>query len=1208
MRLLRLITCLFFAIPLARAQSGGSVITGTVSDQTGAVIAGAEIEARNIDNGAIYRAGSSTTGNYTLSELPTGYYELQIRMPRFKTFDQRNVFLPVAQTVRIDVILEVGPTTESVTITDQPSLLKTETGSVSFNIPTDLVDNLPVLPIAVGSGGARSPYSIVKLLPASAYQADTALRLNGLPANTQSFRVDGQDIQTGILSSNQSWTQPSMDAIQEVAVQTSNYAAEFGQAGGAVFNATMRSGTNQYHGSAYDYMKNEALNAGTPNTVKPGHPDEHNRATARQQDYGFTFGGPLSIPKLYDGRNRTFLFFNFEQFREKTNSVMARTVPALEYREGNFQRALGGSVGMDKVGRTIFQNQIFDPLSESMAQAPPPSSACLTCTGQLERVRTAFINNVMPVSYIDPVAWAVQNYMPKPDNNGLLTLNYTPNFITPKTQTLPSIKIDQNLTSRMKLSGYYGLTSTQGISNADGMPYPITSARGSDIVNHIIRLNFDYTLSPTMLLHFGAGLVYTMSRDQVREFDVATLGNDGKGLQGTGGGQFMYTTMSGNLVPLGQASQSGGYSLQIGPFSNSTLNNQKPAGSVSLSWVSANHTMKFGGEFITDAYFNESYTNTSPMINFSANNVTTPSVQGLSLRGPSGFPYASFLMGRADNGATAVPNTSRLGKHSLALYAQDTWKVTRKLTLDYGLRYDFQTYLREHSGYQPNLGPNTPNPIADGRLGAAIFEGYGPQKCQCEFAKNYPWAFGPRLAGAYQLNNKTVLRAGFGIAYTRTGANNLQSYSFNGSSRYSSQQFGDPFYLLKDGLPYKAPFPNLDPTQYPYLGLPAPMSTFIDQNSGRPARTLQWSLMLQREIFRDLVFEVGYVANRGAWFQSGSAVCDICIQPQELAKLGLDVTNPTHQGILLSQLNSPVAIAAGFGTPPYSRFPLTGTVKDALSPFPMFNQIQRIGAPLGRTWYDSLQAYVTKRFSHGLELQTNFTWSRQLANSAENEAPTLASISPAVNDVFNRPQNKYLSAYDQPFQLVISGSYTTPRWNVNSWVGFLTGGWQLSALMRYTAGMPIRIPMANNNNQFLLNRTTFANIDPNKNPFFLKDPNCKCFDPNTELILDRTAWINPAPGTFGTSAAYYTEYRNPRRPDENVGFARNFRFGEGRMNLHLRAEFYNIFNRWTWPAPSGFSPFLSPPGQIVGTFGYVDIRNGQGANPRSGTLVGRFTF
>lgn len=1204
MRPLCLVVCLFLALPFARAQSDRGVITGTVADQTGAVISGAAIEAKNTGNGAVYRAGSSATGNYTLGELPTGNYELTVQMPRFKTFEQRNIFLPVAQTVRIDAVLEIGPITESVTVSDQPSLLKTETGGVSHNIQTDTVNNIPALPVGTGNG-ARNPLAITRLLPGSSYQADMTVRINGIPANTQSVRLDGQEVQTGIASVYQSWTQPSMDAIQEVAVQTSTYAAEFGQAGGGVFNATMRSGTNQYHGSVYDYMKNEALNAGRPNTFKPGKPDEHQRPIQRQHDYGFTFGGPIAIPKLYDGHNRSFIFFSFEQFRESLGSpAIPKTVPTLEYREGNFQRALGVMpIGMDKAGRPILQNQIFDPNSDDLVQAPPPSGLCLNCTGQLERVRDPFPNNRVPVSYFDPVALAVQSYMPLPDNN-LLINNYMPSYVNSRTQTLPSFKIDQNLTDTMKLSGYYGLTSGQN-SNLDGLPYPITSTRGMDIVNQTIRLNFDYTLSPTVLLHLGAGLTHTLNVDKVREFDITTLGNDGKGLQGTGGGPFMYSTFGSNMW-----NPQGGYSQAIGPQQRSSLTEQKPAGSASLSWVRSNHTMKFGGEFIADAFFNESYSNTSPLINFSANNVTTPSVNGAMLLGTSGFPYASFLMGRADNGETAVPNTSRMGKHSLAFYAQDTWKVTRKLTLDYGLRYDFQTYLREHSGYQPNLGPTTPNPIADNRLGGIIFEGYSPGKCQCNFARNYPWAFGPRLGASYQLNSKTVVRGGFGVSYTRTSANNLQSYAFNGSMRYSAPQFGDPAYLLKDGLPYQVTFPNLDPGQYPYQGIPAPMTTFIDQNAGRPGRLFQWNLMVQREIVRDLVVEAGYVGNRGAWFQSGNAVCDLCLQPQELAKVGLDVTNPADQIVLRSPLNSAAAAQAGFSNPPYSRFPLGSSVKDALTPFPMYNlMIQRIGAPLGTTWFDSLQANVTKRFSHGLELQTNFTWSRQFANGVESESPVLQAVAPPINDVFNREQNKYLSGFDQPFQFVIWGSYTTPRWTANRWVGLLTGGWQLSVVMRYTAGTPIRVPSANNNNPSLLNRATFANIDPTKNPFFLKDPNCKCFDPSAEPILDRTAWINPAPGTFGTSAAYYTNYRNPRRPDENVGFARNFRFGEGRMNLQIRAEFSNIFNRWTWPAPNSTSPFFMPnTGQIAGVFGYVDIANGQGAIPRSGTLVGRFTF
>lgn len=1210
MRKLCLTACLSLIAASLFGQSDRGAITGTVSDPTGAVIAGASVEAQNVDNGAVYQAGTSATGNYTLGQLPTGNYKLTAQAARFKSFQQQNIFLPVAQTLRLDVTLQIGAAADSVTVTDEASLLKTETAEVAHNITTERVVNLPAFPIGTGSG-ARNPLAITRLVQGSFYAPDQSLRINGLPANTQSFRVDGQEIQNGIQSTNQSWTQPSVDAIQEVAVQTSTYAAEFGQAGGGVFNATMKSGTNQYHGSAYDYMRNEAFNAGMPNTVQPGSPNEHRRNVVRQHDYGFAFGGPVRIPKLYDGHDKTFFFFNFEQFRESTvTSTALRTVPIAPYRQGNFMQALGIPLGTDKVGQTIFQNQLFDPNSESLVQAPPPSLSCLTCTGQLERVRRPFaVNNVVPLTYFDPVAIAVQEYMPDPDRSSLQN-NYNPVFPNSQYQTIPSFKIDQNLTDRMKLSGYYGITSYQK-TNDDGMPYPITSARANDVFTQTLRINYDYTIGPTLLLHVGAGLVNTLNADKLQEFDVTSLGNDGKGLQGTGGAPYMFYVPTSNIF----GGVFGGYSQQIGPFTAFRLVNQKPSGLVSLSWVRGNHSYKFGGEIIFDSYQNTSNTFASPLINFSPTNVTTPSVLGvLPTMGPliSGFGYASFLMGRADSGTTAVTNVTDLSKHAIVGYVQDSWKVTRRFTVDYGLRYDFQTYLKERSGNYPNLGPTTPNPTTDGLPGAVIFEGYGSGQCQCNFARNYPWAFGPRFGAAYQLNSKTVLRGGFGVSYARTGANNGLYLAFTGGVPYSSAQFGDPAYTLANGLPYQVTFPNLDPGQLPYQGIPAPGPAYFDQNAGRPGRTMQWSFMVQREIMRDLTVEAGYVGNRGAWFPSSGGVCDLCLQSSSLAKQGIDVTSRTGQILLSSPLNSPAAMLAGFSTPPYSKFPLTKTVREALTAFPMYTSIQRLWAPLGTTWYDSLQANVTKRFSYGLDLQANFTWSRQLMNSAETEGSLIQPVTPQINDVFNRAQNKYLSGYDQPFLFVLSGSYITPRWNVNKWVASIVGGWQLSFLARYASGTPIRVPTSINGNSAYLNRPTFVNAVPGQ-PIYLKDPNCKCFDPSKELILNPAAWSEPAAGTFGTAAAYYTSYRNPRRPDENVGFARNFRFGEGRMNLQVRAEFANIFNRWTWPAPTGASlaiPTSKDPvtGALTGGFGFVDIRNGLAAQPRSGALVGRFTF
>jgi hypothetical protein len=1192
------------------AQSDRGAITGTVSDPTGAVLGGARIEARSRERGGVYTAGSSSTGNYTIRELPAGTYELTVSRDGFKTLRQPNIVLPVAQTLRVDVTLELGATTEAITVSGAPSLLQTESGELAFHVSSSLLNNLPVLTIGGVNGGARNALALVRLLPASAYTPELVVRLNGLPANTQSVRIQGQEAQTSMLSFNQTWTQPSVDAIQEVAVQTSNYAAEFGQAGGGLLNVTMRSGTNQMHGSAYDYLRNEALNAGVPNTVQPGRPNQHRRNRVRQHDFGFNYGGPVRVPGLYDGRNRTFIFFNFEQFRETVvTSTQVRTVPVNEYRQGDFRRALGPvQASLDKAGRSVQQNQLFDPFSESLVQAPPPSAACPLCTGQLERMRQPFaINNVVPVSYLDPVALAVQSFMPAPDNNALLVNNYTPVFENARRQTLPSLNLDQHVTPRAKLNAYYGLTAVY-MPNNDGMPVPITARRATDVVTHTLRLNFDYTLTPTLLLHLGAGYLQTTNNEAVPRFDVTTLGNNGRGLQGTGGGPFMYSTNAGNLL----GGQFGGYDRAIGPFTQNRLRNLKPTANASLSWVRGNHTLKAGGELVIDGFVNRGNSYASPLINFSANNVTTPSVQGTALAQTTGFAYASFLMGRADNGITAVPSSTRLGKHALAGFMQDNWKVTRRLTLDYGLRYDFQTYYRENHGLMPNLGPATPNPIADGRLGGTIFEGYEAGRCQCWFARNYPLAFGPRLAAAFQLSPKTVVRAGFGLTYTRTAANNLQSYAIGGQLNYSTAQFGDPVFLLKDGLPFRARYPNLDPGQLPYLGIPATALNFIDPNAGRPGRIAQWSLMLERELIRDVTLEAGYVANRGAWFPSAALVCDTCLQPGELAKVGLDVTAAADQSLLAAQLNSTLARQRGFSNPPYSRFPLTQTVRQALNPYPMFTAINRSWAPLGSTWFDSLQVNLTQRSRFGLDLQAAFTWSRQFMRGAEHEFGQVAPLQTPVNDVFNRPTLKYLSGYDQPLQVVVSGVYTTPRWSAKAWIQRLLRDWQISAVMRYASGLPVRVPAANNALFSHLGRSTFADRVAGQ-PVYLRDPNCKCFDPNQELILNPAAWSNPPRGAFGSAAAYYNDFRAVRRPEESAALARNFHLEpEGRINLHLRLEFNNIFNRWSWPNPSG-NPFTSVPtrdaaGNLTGGFGFVDIRSGQGANPRSAQLIGRFTF
>jgi hypothetical protein len=305
---------------------------------------------------------------------------------------------------------------------------------------------------------------------------------------------------------------------------------------------------------------------------------------------------------------------------------------------------------------------------------------------------------------------------------------------------------------------------------------------------------------------------------------------------------------------------------------------------------------------------------------------------------------------------------------------------------------------------------------------------------------------------------------------------------------------------------------------------------------------------------------------------------------------------------------------------PYPGFPQTQTLAQALRPFPQFTNITNIKwVPTGKNWYDSLQIQGTKRFSHGLDFTTNFTWSRTLMLGTEADISTISPVSPAVNDIFNRNTNKYLSGLDQPFLFVIAANYTTPGNSWNKFASAITKDWTLGAVLRYGAGLPIQSPLAQNALNAILFRQsgpgltggTFANRVAGQ-PLFTQDLNCHCFDPQKDFVLNRAAWADPAGGTFGTSAAYYTDYRQQRRYVENMSLARIFRWREGKYTLQVRAEFANIFNRTFLNSPTSGNALAAQTrnaatGLATAGYGFINTGTTQSA-PRSGTLVGRFTF
>ncbi len=1212
------VCCLLAVAGAAFAQGDRGTITGTVTDQAGAVVPNTAIEVTNINTGAVYRAQSSSTGNYTIGQLPAGKYQMSSSVPGFKQFVRTGITVLVAQTLRIDIALEVGAISETVTVNADAPLLRTESGELATNVAGDTLNELPVLGF---SGYLRDPYAVAQFVPGALYESGmiTTIRVGGAPSNTQAMRLEGQDSTNGLFSTYTSWSQPSVDAIEEFAIQTSNFAAEYGQAGGGLFNVTMKSGTNTLHGSAYDYWYNEVFNASSPY----GRKDRQ-----RRHDYGFTAGGPVYIPKVYDGRDKTFFFFNFEQFREtQVDNTTQYTVPTMKMRQGDFSEILTGATVTTADGdKTILQNQIYRPGTEHTQ---------VGLDGKSRLMRDPYPGNVI-TDPLNSAALAWQKLIPEPA--GPYKNDLTGNYLVPwdkyNYRTIPSVKIDHNFGTRSKLSGYYNQARYDtNTMNCDSF-YQIsatTSCTLSVTRTHMLRLNYNLTVTPTVLLALGAGLQFTdfynrtpfQDYDQQKELGIpqpkgaeAKLPPNIRGLSTTYGGFYSNTA--------GQ-----------GPGIDQHRNLTKPTANASLTWVKTNHTYKFGAELRIEGYPTDlvhpaygHYTFAAAQTGIPTSGYVTSSAQTV------GFPYASLLLGQMSSvtiGALADP---RAGKSSWALFAQDSWKVTRKFTLDYGLRWDYQGYLKETFGRIANFSPTTPNPNVGNLPGAMIFERDG-----VKFSNVYAYAFGPRLGAAYQITPKTVFRAGWGISYGQTATDNGTILISGGASfGFTAPSYGEVWRTLDQGAP-ESPYgmyawPNTNPG---YLNTsPAPVSgspAAFDRNSGRPPRQIMWSIGLQRELTRNLMVEASYVGNRGAWWEGNELLAVNSISPERLASFGLSLDSADDRSLLSGTLNSAAAKSRinpvtnlPFSTPPYPGFATSQTVAQSLRPFPHFTTINMHWAPLGRTWYDSLQVKLTKRFSHGLDLTSAFTWQKELVMGSELTGTQGGTTGGITNNVFDRDTNKYMSSYSRPFVWITSVNYTTPKLAGNRALSWVMRDWNIGLVVNYTSGRMIQVPAASSTGVTSLytyentfaNRVegqplflrTVRNADGTKSTMPLDGLNDRsAFDPLTDFVLNPAAWQDPLPGQFSPSPAFYSDYRTRRTPEEKLSFGRTFRLREG-MRLSIRADFNNILNRVIVPNPTSTNAKSTQTWESSGrtSSGFGRINAATAASQRKGFLVLRFQF
>jgi len=1198
MRTGKLLFLSLLGIAAAFGQGNNGSITGTVSDPGGAVIAGAAVEGKNIGTGVLFPTVTTSTGNYSLAELPPGNYEVTITAPGFKTLNRGPLEVGARQTLRIDETLAVGATSDSITVTDKATLLITESAEISYNVSTSRLQDLPVGNMGTIRNAIRQA---AQLMPGVAFTPGFfgGVKINGTPTDGYNLRIDGMDNTYTLGNLLVTQVQPSVEAIEQYSIQTSNFAAELGQAGGAIFNVNMKSGGNHYHGSVYDFWAKDVLYASSP--YESATTGQKVKNPVSNYDWGFTIGGPASIPKLYNGKDKTFFFFSYETRPQTGQSLNTfTTVPTDAYRIGDLSAATAlvnnKVLGTDPAGRSIIQNSVYDPATNKTCGIQIQCSA--GSDGKV--LRDAFVGNLIPVGRFDPVSVKILGLVPKANVAGAgLVNNYNVPFDTATKNYLPSFKIDHSISPAHKLNFFYSRTwQTQPITTTEGLPTLISSGTLSLWRNTNVRLNYDATLSPTLLLHLGAGYqeasIGQVNFPETNHYNVTKeLGIPGP----------FTTNLAGSTFP----DMNGGSNGTIGglpQLGNTSFNgrtdtrNQRPTGIATLTWVKNNHTYKFGGEVRIEGYPNYNEIRLNGTYSFSGNETALPYNNSATFAGNTiGLGYGSFLLGLTDSASVSLPTNPHLGNHSLGFYAQDTWKVSRKLTLDYGLRWDYATYRTETYGRQSTLAPLTPNAAAGGQPGATNWQA----TCNCQWSHNYPHSWGPRLGASYQINSKTVLRGGIGLMYNTTPRVGIAGRS-SPANTIPSPSFGLAAIKLETGIPLTQTdirWPNFDPNFYPVRGVigGAANGSVFDQNGGRPARQLQMSFGLQREIFRDLVIEASYVGNTGVWWTGNGMVNYNALSLSTLQARGININNTADADLLRQNLSTAAVAARGFGIP-FNGFPTSLTLSQSLRPYPQFGSgLAAVDAPLGGTWYNSLQSKVTKRFSHGIDATYSFTYQKSMVTSN-------------TNDVFNRPNGRGLDAGDQRLMSVIAFTYTVPKMKgINGVLAYALSDWQVGAILNYASGLPIAAPAAQNLLANALGQSTNAIRVPGQ-PLFLQDLNSGDVDPRRGFYLNPAAWTQPVAGQFG-GPTFYGDYRSQRQPTEAMNFGRNFRIGE-RVTAQARVEFTNIFNRLRFNGPTSTNSLTT---QVQATNPFTTNNTGFGAiawigtgGQRNGQMVFRLSF
>lgn len=1164
------------------AQSDRATLTGTVHDQSGAVVPGAAVKAIQVNTNLERSTQTSTEGEYTIPQLPIGTYRVEIQAAGFKTLIRNAVDLAAGVTSRIDGALSPGDISDSVNVTADAALLQTESAKVNTQISQKFIEDLPL----VVSGQMRSPLDLALIAPeAKGGAVSNNITIGGGQEGGWDLTVDGVSATPAAPFEQRLWTMinsPSVDAITEFNIETNGFKAEFGHAGGGLISFVTKSGTNEFHGTIYEFLRNEFFDANNFFNNAAG----RKRPTLRQHDFGFTVGGPVFLPRfgeggpsLYNGRDKTFFFVSYEGFRNTVSDpITFRTIPLDEMYRGDF------SNWRDANGRQI---PIYDPATTR----PNPNG-----TGF---IRDPFPGNRIPQERFSNIAKNVVQYATmRPNVTGsdgrfFPTRNFVaPNAVRQEPWNKFDAKADHQLTvnDRIGFLFHYGETLVVPVGDVigNGFPYPLVTFRDEDTHTYVYRGNWDKVFSPTVVnrLNVGWNNWWQVRASRTRDEGWGTK----IGVKNVPAPDALFPAMG------MEGYETFGYA-EYGGSANKTF-----AIGDDLTVIRGSHSFKFGFNFQEDHYNGYGLHNGAGFYNFGRGPTGDPSGQVPD----SGNGFATFLLGEVGSASMQTPRfVSDIWKYYSG-YAQDDWRVTPRLTINYGLRYEYTpptTEGRFPDGYS-NFDPNLPNPGADGRPGAMVFAGFGEDAYGNKrigsrtLYPGWPWGFGPRLSFAYSLNDKTVIRAGaarsFGSVKNTGGSSHFQGFfqarDFNQLTALSLSNPAGSAFQLDNGLPDWERPPFLRST----LQNNSNVNYWQPYDSGRLPEYLSFNFNVQREIGGNMVAELGYNASLGRHLPSGLVNLNQ-VNPQYffdfLARYRAEgVADPVKAASDLMNVRMDSPEARRFGIPfPYPSFSGSRQVFQALRPFPQYNDINTGGDGgdrSGNSTYHALAVTLEKRLSSGLIFLNSYVFSKHFADSETANAGGANRM-----DQYNRRLDKTLSSRDQTHVFKFNYSYELPfgpgrRFLREGVLAHAIGGWRIAATHYYASGVPIGIgpgygflPTAGNRLTILDYENWRTPIKGEKfDPFVDRWFDCTQFQrvqqSSTAPLLN--ACGQPSTGAvkayvardrFGNATTRNPKVRSPWFFNENISLARTFQFTEN-MRIDLRGEVFNLFNRVRWADPN----------------------------------------